>query len=912
MVCCPFPHNTEGGLEYFETNPSAGINIDKRVFHCLSCGRAHSEVSFIKEILNCSYETAGRIRNVFDKHDDIETWKEFGTLPSEIKNRIISLGISEQVIEELSIRSEDKTSISFPVTIYGQIMDMRNYRPNERPKIKSRFDAISGLVLPFDVLRQSDLKRWVLLCAGEKDMAVARSHGFNAVTLTGGEHSLPVILAPFKDRKVAIVYDNDDAGKLGAKRVAAHIKEVAKEVRIVTAFHDICVEKGEDITDFFMKYNETSDMLKRMIMEAPVFSEENLEEVLEAETPTMTLMEAARPKFINKTVRSNIQIIATNDSSFVVPTVAKCDKGPAKEGDALQEGETRQWYLNESNAVDILHLIDNKFTEDQVRANLKTLLGVPAKERNVRVNKLSKEVVFKCTVSDMFETTSNNAVALEYNAYVIGKKLDSGKKYKATYKLVPHPYDGQKLIMIIFKVTEANDSVSNFVLTPENKEWLAQVRNLPGTVTERIDYITNLTRGLTKYNTDATLVQTIDFSFNTVLEFHFQNFKNVRGYLDSLLVTESRVGKSSTAEALQKVYGLGVFTSLAGSSATVAGIIGGSNKVGGSFQTRAGLIPQNHRGLIIFEELAKCNAQILKELTDVKSSGRARITRVNGALDLPALVRMIAFTNPKSQSSGVPRPITSYPNGIEVLTELIGTAEDIARFDIMLVLAYRESAMDPDWVMPEPLPEEVYKTRIRWIWSRKPEQILFASGVERYIILKCNELNQMYGSHIKIFGTEAWKKVSRLAISVAGTLVSTDDTYENIIVTTDHVDYAIEFFKRIYDNETFRLKQYVESEKRYEAIDDEGVKALQQMYLTFPMLLVQLEASSNCTRAELMASTGLPQDQFSAQLNLLVQQSFIRFQGQLIVPSLRFRKGMQKIDRKSIVRLGGPKDVFKI
>ena len=912
MVCCPFPHNTDSGLEYFESNPSAGVNLDKRVFHCLSCGRAHSEVSFIKEILTCSYETAGRIKNVFDTNDDINAWKEFGTLPSEVKTKILDLGISEEVIEELSIRSEDKHSISFPVPIFGQIVDMRNYRPNERPKIKSRFDAISGLIIPFDVVRQSDPKRWVLLCAGEKDMAVARTHGFNAITLTGGEQSLPVILAPFKDRKVAIVYDNDDAGRMGAKRVAAHIREYAKEVRIVTAFHEICKEKGEDLTDFFTKYKGTADMLKAMIASTPVFNDEHLEEILEAETPTMTLIEAARPKYINKTVRSNIQIIATNEASFVVPTVVEARKGISKEGDLLREGEKKHWYLSEDNAKDILHLIDNKFTEDQIRAHLKDLLGIPQKEGGIKLWKLSREVVYKCTVSDMFETSTENAVNIEYNAYVIGKKLDSGKKYKATYKLVPHPYDGQRLIMIIFKVSEANDSVSNFSLTEENKEHLAVVRNLPGNVEEKIDYLTNLTRGLTKYNTDATLVQTIDFSFNTVLEFNFQNFKNVRGYLDSLLVTESRVGKSSTAEALQKVYGLGVFTSLAGSSATVAGIIGGSNKVGGTFQTRAGLIPQNHKGLIIFEELAKCNAQILKELTDVKSSGRARITRVNGALDLPALVRMIAFTNPKSQASGIPRPITSYPNGIEVLTELIGTAEDIARFDIMLVLAYRETAMDPDWVMPEPLPEEVYKTRIRWIWSRKPEQVVFAPGVERYIILRCNDLNRKYGSHIKIFGTEAWKKVSRLAIAAAGTLVSTDDTFEKIIITEEHVDYAINFLTRIYDNDTFRLKEYVDAEKRYESVDENGIKALQQMYLTFPMLLVQLETSSNCTRQELMASTGLPQDQFSQQLNLLVQHSFIRFQGPLIVPSLRFRKSMKEIDRTAVVKLGGPSNVFKV
>ena len=200
-----------------------------------------------------------------------------------------------------------------------------------------------------------------------------------------------------------------------------------------------------------------------------------------------------------------------------------------------------------------------------------------------------------------------------------------------------------------------------------------------------------------------------------MLEFNFGSSKNIRGYLDTIVVAESRVGKSSTAQALQQLYGLGVFTSLAGNSATVSGLIGGSNKVNGNYQTRAGLIPQNHRGLVIFEELAKCNANIIKELTDIKSSNQVRIARVSGSVELPALVRMITLTNVKTEAGSI-KSINSYPNGIEVLTDLIGTAEDIARFDLMLVMGDTgNEKIDPFWIAVEPLPTEVYRDRIHWI-----------------------------------------------------------------------------------------------------------------------------------------------------------------------------------------------------
>lgn len=909
MVCCPFPHQTASGLEYYESNPSAGVNLEKGVFHCLSCGRAYSEVGFIAAILECDYETAARIKTYYDKEDSIHIWKEYMPLPNDIKEKILSLGISEEVIEELLIRSDDGTSISFPVEVYGNILDVRNYNPEGKPKLKSRNGAIAGLVFPYHSLNEAEKSRWVLLCAGEKDMAVARSNGFNAVSLTGGERALPILKAPFKDRKIAIVYDNDDAGREGANRVAAFLRPIVETVKVINGFHEICVEPGEDITDFFMKYQGTREQLIQYIQKTPPFSAEDYEKEIERTMPTMRLMEASQPKNINKMVRANIQVIATNESSYVVPTTIEGYKfkEPTHDNDTMQKGEKRQWFLTEKTAKDILHLIDNKFNEAQINKNIKELLRIPDKERSIKITKMTKEVIFKCSVTDLFETSTDDTVSIEHNAYVIGKKLDSGKKYRATFKLVPHPYDGQKLTMIIFDVEEANDSVTNFQISQEVIDNLKVVQDIPGTLEEKIDILTDKTRGLTKFNTDATLIQAIDFSYNTVLSFDFQNFKDVRGYLDTILVTESRVGKSSTAEALQKTYGLGVFTSLAGSSATVAGIIGGSNKTaGGSFQTRAGLIPQNHKGLIIFEELAKCNAQMLRELTDVKSSQRARITRVNGALDLPAAVRMISLTNPRAAQNGIPRPITSYPNGIEILTELIGTAEDIARFDIMLIQAFRGTSMDPFWQMPEPLEEEVYRTRVRWIWSRKTENVQFEEGMETYIIEQCNILNEKYDSHIKIFGTEAWKKISRLAIAVAGYTVSTDDSYENIIVKQEHIDYSIGFYTKIYDNDTFRLKEYVENERRYEQIDDDGIKALQQMYLTFPALLVQLESSSSVTRPELMAATGLAQDQFVQQVNQLVQQSFIRFQGQMIYPTLRFRRSMAEIDRRTtLYKLGG-------
>lgn len=244
--------------------------------------------------------------------------------------------------------------------------------------------------------------------------------------------------------------------------------------------------------------------------------------------------------------------------------------------------------------------------------------------------------------------------------------------------------------------TQANDSISNFKVTDTAKEHLKVFQNITGSISEKIDKLTEKVKGLLGYNGNNTLIQTMDLAYHTVLQFNFGTFKNVRGYLDTLIVGESRVGKSSTADALRSTYELGVFTSLAGNSATIPGLIGGSNKTaGGAYQTRAGIIPQNHRGLIIFEEFGKSNNNVITELTDIRSSNEVRITRVSGTISMPAMVRMITLTNVKT-SDGQIRSIASYPNGIAIITELVGTAEDIARYDMLVVLPDRgTTAIDP-------------------------------------------------------------------------------------------------------------------------------------------------------------------------------------------------------------------------
>ena len=93
--------------------------------------------------------------------------------------------------------------------------------------------------------------------------------------------------------------------------------------------------------------------------------------------------------------------------------------------------------------------MDSALKEGQISDNIrKVLLGKPA-ERNLKLSTTQEITVYKLSVTDMYETADRDVSPMEYMAYSIGTKLESGKKYFITYKLVPHPYKGQQLVMII-------------------------------------------------------------------------------------------------------------------------------------------------------------------------------------------------------------------------------------------------------------------------------------------------------------------------------------------------------------------------------------------------------------------------------------------------------------------------------
>ena len=109
----------------------------------------------------------------------------------------------------------------------------------------------------------------------------------------------------------------------------------------------------------------------------------------------------------------------------------------------------------------------------------------------------------------------------EFLAYSVGHRLENGKKYEITYRIVPHPLNGQVLTLVIFGISEPQDETKNFKVTPEVVENLKKFQTLP-TIEERINDNVQKVKGLVKGDYNEVLIKLIDLWFHSVLFFQYR------------------------------------------------------------------------------------------------------------------------------------------------------------------------------------------------------------------------------------------------------------------------------------------------------------------------------------------------------------------------------------------------------
>lgn len=854
-VNCPF---------HDDSDPSMSVNVRTGLWRCFgACDEGGDAYSFYQKIHDVSFKEAKKAV------DTIVTGKNVDNVVTPIQAEVInkwhqSLLNSPQVINFLLVERGltletianfqlgwDGSRITIPIyDERGLCMNVRKYKPHAKGKdkmINHKTGYGRARLYPISNLQNEA----IILFEGEWDCQLACQMGLAAMTTTGGAGTWLSEWSPlFKNKTVYICYDADEVGKRGATEVAKSINAHAKNIFLIDLpLAGTKIDK--DLTDYIVKHGYTVEDLKEVIGKARQFVPNNKasvngESIVDEEDDAVdvTLTEARLAKNRNKKLRMKALVVGKDLAPYTIPRKIKF----ACTAMAPDNNNCASCTISQNGGEAILDLPPNagllnliRCTEGQQQDFLRKWTGIPKKCNAT----FSQEIITPQNIEEILlapeisyeSSRSTDQYTLQKAYFVAGENgsIRSNQSYKIEGTMVPDPWQ-QYVTFVLNSALPIQDSISGFVITEEVRAKLKMFRPTPGqTIAEKFEEIHNqFVHNITHIYGRNDLLTALDLVYHSALSFNFQGVLVTRGWLELLVIGDTRTGKSETTERLMQYYQLGEL--VFGENTSFAGLVGGMQQTQSRWFITWGKIPLNDRRLVIIDEASGLSEDDISRMSGIRSSGIAEITKIQTERSF-ARTRLIWLSNPRAG-----RALRTYSYGAEAIPELIGKVEDIARFDLALSCASEE--------IPTELINQLSNTRgavdltytgdlckalILWAWSRKPSDVVFEEDAEGEILSHAIQMGKQYSTRIPLVEPANQRiKLARISVAVAARLYSTDDSGQRVIVTADHVKFARKYLDEIYSKPSLAYAAYSRQEKDAEKLALQYVKEVEDFTNLFP------------------------------------------------------------------------------
>lgn len=795
-------------------------------------------------------------------------------------------GLTEATIKEYKIGfDQDKTVYTIPVFgPKGEIWNVRRYtnRANARTKIWSVEGMRVTELYPVAMLENDKL----VLCEGEWDTLLTIQNGYPAITRTAGALKWnPEWTKEFAGKEVYLAQDRDDDGVTGARKIARQLAKVA-DVRTVELPFPVVPKHGQDLTDFWLNYDVAD--FEQLLASASSFRPTNEQE---AEMPTMTVLDAFDSQKVAKPIRLQVTIKGKKEPGYSLPGKIELsctrDRGPECEFCPLNSKAGEDTIEISAQDPKILAMLDEK--EAVIYKEIMTAYGVPGGkciklEVDVKEHQ-AVEILFARPSVDHGHEQKDGAKA---SAYKTVKVTSVGRHdtlpnntVLVTGALYPSPKDARNEFLA-WDVERQETSVDRFEVNDEAIKLMKRFQpRLGQRPLKKLSLINrDLAQQVTRIVGRPEMHAMFDLTFHSLLAFKFGGNLERRGWLESICVGDTRTGKSDAATAMVRHYQAGEI--VGGEAATLAGLIGGVQQVNQRDWTITwGVIPINDRRIVVIDEVSGLQPEEISKMSDLRASGVAKITKVIQDATL-ARTRLIWLANPRSGA------MSNFTYGVDMLQQLIGQPEDIARFDLAMAVSMYD--IDPsEYNRPiEPVElrytSEACHTMLMWCWTREPDQIKWARGAENEVYKLANEMGSRYVEQPPLVQAANIRiKIARVAVALAARTFSTDRTGENVIVDKTHVQDAVSFMDRIYSMETFgyaersreRLADTAEAEANY---DDVKTWLLER-----PQLAKFIRGNSSFRRQDLEEILNIDREMANGMIAKLWNSRMVRKQGAQIM-----------------------------
>jgi hypothetical protein len=721
-------------------------------------------------------------------------------------------GLNKETIEEFQI-GWDGERFTIPVRdAKGRLLNVRRYDPSaKQAKDKMKSWAVgtgSRQLFGSDILDSSDS---VIITEGEMDCIIGRQHGLPTISHTAGAGSWDNRWnEQFEHKVVYIVYDCDDAGRRGARKVAHALEIFAKEVHII----DLPLKgKGDDLTNYFVDQGYTATDFYTLMATASerVSRTSHLSSLRNSDAKQVSLEGTMNPEDHEKAITFTGTVAGKVFPNFVAPRRVEYD---CNEGGGTRcahcpiSGRNHKEILIPEHDPVIMEII-NKPKEARQKALLRHV-GIPHTCPDVEIGEPDVYSVEEMIVVPAADEQFGSPNSVDRKVYNVGP-FNTPVNTKVTFvgMNTTSTADGRGNLQTWTSEVSGAD-IDRFAMTDKMYEELQKFQPAEGQscISKMKDIAADLEANVTKIYKRPALHIAYDLVWHSALNFVFKGQDVGKGWLELLVVGDTRTGKSEAAKRLCHHYRAGVLTTCEG--ATFAGLVGGVQQMSSTWVVSWGTVPLNDRRLVVLDEFSGiADKGILEQMSSVRSSGKAQINKIRSA-ETNARTRLIWIANPAEGAT-----IDSYTNGaMDAIHGLAKNPEDVARFDFALAVASSDVPAEEINVRRPPREQHKYTSHlcgqlINWVWSRQPDQIVWEKGVENYVLERAQELGRRYVPDPPLVQAENVRiKLARMAVAVAGRLFSTDDTGELLVVDFEHVEAAEDLLNAFYGMASFGYREH--------------------------------------------------------------------------------------------------------
>lgn len=792
---------------------SATLDVDNGLFYCnAGCGGGTVEDLLKRQDEWVSPE--GRVqkvppayRNGNGKDDslDLETVKAAsqGLLENHLRLEELSVtrGLWTSTIADHKI---GWSSTHYTIPIFdskGDLINIRKYTPNPKGSRRKMW-GIRGHNLPrlypVEILKENAL----IICEGEWDALITTQYGFPTITRTGSANTWRNGWNKyFRDKVVYLCHDCDVAGQQGNHKVGRALRNYA-DVRVIRLPYPILSKHGKDLTDWWIEHEGDRDAFRRLLEEARPFDPD----AIEPELADAAVVDAFDATNVGKPLRLTVTVKGRREPGYSVPREVRfrCDQSQGKKckycpmhtdwqgehdhtvagGDPMvlglidaSHGQARDLLRSHAN-IQKCPVLDIQIASHQsveilyARPSIETSNGRAADYKNIKLTSVGRH-----------DTSPNNTVQ------VVGALHTDPRSHRNEFQ--------------VWDMMKTETSIDRFDMDQDRMEILERFRPTGNqTPMSKLWIISdNLSRHVTHIYGRPHMHVMMDLVYHSATAFYFED-KIIRGWLDALIVGDTRTGKSEAARRLSHHFDAGEVVSC--ETASFAGIVGGLQQFGGQKEWAVtwGSIPINDRRLVVLDEAGGLTPEEISQMSDIRSSGIAMLIKIQQERTY-ARTRLLWLANPRNSR------MADYTYGAQAIKPLIGNPEDIARFDLAMSVASGD--LDPSSYTREDnesssgrYNSEACSLLVRWAWSRTDSHIVLNKTVEEFIRSQALILGRRYIDDPPLVqAANAREKVVRLAVAIAMRLFSTDETGEQVVVKNEHVLAAVKFINHVYSLPSF-------------------------------------------------------------------------------------------------------------